>query len=103
MVILASSIVNHATTSHQGALVAEAVLRAINANKKVELSLRGISVVSSSFSNALFAELLSSFQFDLLQARLEITNSNSTINDVLRRSLSRALENTKKEKELAAS
>jgi hypothetical protein len=89
MVIYARSIVSHATTPEQGFAVLGKVVDTLRTEPTVELSLKGIPIASSSFANVFFGGLLEQYTYEEVRKRLEITASNSTMNDVFRRSISK--------------
>ena len=92
MVIQISKLVPHATTNAHGEVVLEAVLRELQHFEKVTVSFEGVSVVTSSFTNVAFGNLLDSIDFSALQERVKIVKSTRLINDVIRRSINNRIK-----------
>ena len=87
MVIHALHHVPHCYTSQDGEVIRRLISDGFKRGEKVTLSFSGVGDVPSSFVNAALVALLDDFNFDYLRSHLEIVDSNSQINDMIRRRL----------------
>jgi STAS-like domain of unknown function (DUF4325) len=92
MVIQVNKLVPHATTNQHGEVVLSVVLRELEENERVVVSFEGISVVTSSFTNVAFGNLLEHIDFPTLQKRVSVVKSSRLINDVIKRSISNRIK-----------
>ena len=84
MVIDVKKVSAFAQTAGQGGILFRAVSDALRANQTVQVSFAGLPIVSTSFVNASFVELLSEMPFSEIMARVKIVHSSPQINDLIR-------------------
>jgi STAS-like domain of unknown function (DUF4325) len=87
MVVAIKDLVAAGQTAAQGETVHRALADALAANDRIEVSFAGVPIVSSSFVNAAFVELLGSMTFHQITQRIRITNSSAQVNDLIKRRL----------------
>lgn len=85
MVVTALDHVPHCYTSKDGEIIRRIIHGGLAKNQEVILSFSGVNDVPSSFVNAALVSLLEDFSFDYIRNHLTIVNSNTQINDMIRR------------------
>lgn len=84
MVIRVLQIVSSADTGEQGLTVLARLRAALSTDQIVIISFDGVTTATSSFVNAAFVQLLSSYALSDLQRRLRVVDSTRQINDMIR-------------------
>lgn len=87
MVINVLDHVSHCYTWQDGAVIRDAIRRALDDHERVAVSFAGVQDVPTSFVNAAFVSLLKEFSQEELRRRLAVINSTRQINDMIRRRL----------------
>jgi|SRR4029078_10458446 len=90
MVVHILDVAPGADTASQGAAVFARLQQELaDHNAQVVFSFEGVKTATSSFVNVAFVQLLSSFSFADIKARLRIVNSTRQINDMIRSCMER--------------
>lgn len=85
MVIRVSDYTKRCYTNDDGKKILNIIKPLMDSPNNVEISFNGINSVTSSFVNAAFIELLTSYGFDQIKSKLKFTNTNNLINSIIKK------------------
>jgi hypothetical protein len=85
MVIVALEHVPQCYTWEDGAVIAKLIRSGFAHGEDVVVSFKGVENVPSSFVNGAFVSLLDDYDVSYLRSHLSIVDSNSAINEMIRR------------------
>jgi hypothetical protein len=90
MVIRILDVVSGADTADQGDRAFNLLHKALSKkNTEVTVSFDGVKTATSSFVNVAFVQLLDSFSFSDIKARLRVVDSTRQINDMIKSRMER--------------
>lgn len=84
MVIKIVDYITHCHANSDGDTIFSIIKPMLDKGEKIKISFKNINSVTSSFVNSAFIELLEYFKFDYIKANLNLTNSNSNINRIIK-------------------
>jgi hypothetical protein len=87
VVIVALEHVPQCYTWEDGAVIARLIRSGFARGENVVVSFKGVGNVPSSFVNGAFVSLLDEYDFPFIRSHLSIKDSNSAINEMIRRRL----------------
>ena len=85
MVIRALDLVPNCYTWDNGDVVAKAIRQAFSRGDSVTISFAGVTDIPTSFANAAFVSLLSTYSFDFIKAHLRLVDCSPQIADMVKR------------------
>ena len=85
MVIKPLDFLDHCYTAEDGTAVFKRILPVLQEGEQVTVSFEGVDSVPSSFVNAAFIQLLSTFPYEQIKKQLSFENSTKQINEMLRK------------------
>jgi hypothetical protein len=85
MVIRLKDHIDRCVSAAEGETIAKLILAAFATGEAVEVSFESFEVASSSFVNSAFIQLLETYSFAEIRAKLKFIHSNGPINDLIKR------------------
>ena len=83
-IIKISDYVSQCYSNEDGQKIFEVIKNRLELQETVQVSLEGFDIVSSSFVNSAFIQLLDNFSFDTIKSMITFIHSNKSINDLIK-------------------